>query len=221
MTIDRGAPVDQCQTVQVIAADHRLRAEIAMAVAELGGHAETYEDISELLAASPKAGTILASSKLGSAAQLLAQFQAGSVFLPLILFAENPTPSHIVKAVHEGAANYLAWPFTGKELLDSCAYCQTFMEVEGGRILRQQQARTLVDGLSSRETQILALLLDGHSNKSMANTLDLSPRTIEDYRLSTLKKLGVQATSAAIRVGLEAGLQMQYASSPPSERARA
>ncbi len=220
MTSNRGASGDQSQMVQVIVADHRLRAEIAMAVAELGGHAETYEDLGELLAAKPKAGTALVSSELGSAAQILAQFQAAGIFLPLILFAGTPPPSQIVKAIHEGAANYLAWPFTGKELLAACAYCQTFMEVEGSRILRQQQARALVDGLSSRERQILAFLLDGHSNKSMAKSLDLSPRTIEDYRLSTLKKLGVQATSAAIRVGLEAGLQVQYGSSA-SERAGA
>lgn len=188
-----------------------------MAVAELGGHAETYENIAELISNNPKTGTVLVNSEMGSAAQILAQFQAGGVLLPLILFAENPAPSQIVKAVHEGAASYLAWPFTGSELLLSCAYCQRFMEVEGGRMLRQQQARALVDGLSGREKQILAFLLDGHSNKSMAKSLDLSPRTIEDYRLSTLKKLGVQATSAAIRVGLEAGLESLHASAP-SER---
>jgi len=123
--------------------------------------------------------------------------------------------------VHEGAANYLAWPFTGEDLLDACTYCQTFMEVEGGRLQRQQQARALVDGLTNREKQILAFLLEGHSSKSMANVLDLSPRTVEDYRLSTLKKLGVQATSAAIRIGLEAGLPIEFAVSRPAERARA
>src|SRR5690606_1021030 len=137
-----------------------------------------YEDIAELISTGPKSGTVLVSSELGSAADILAQFQAGGVLLPLILFAREPAPSQIVKAVHEGAASYLAWPFTGNELLLSCAYCQRFMEMEGGRILRQQQARALVDGLSGREKQILAFLLDGHSNKSMAKSLDLSPRTI-------------------------------------------
>ncbi len=221
MTSVRVVPSKQCQTVHIVSADHRLRAEISMAVIQCGSHAETYEDTAELMAARPKSGTILASSDLSSAAQLLGQFRAGNVYLPLILFAKNPLPSDIVKAVHEGAANYLAWPFTGEDLLDACTYCQTFMEVEGGRLQRQQQARALVDGLTNREKQILAFLLEGHSSKSMANVLDLSPRTVEDYRLSTLKKLGVQATSAAIRIGLEAGLPIEFAVSRPAERARA
>ena len=221
MTSVRVAPSSRCQTVHIVCTDHRLRAEISMAIVRDGGHAETYEDIAELSATKPKAGTILASSELGSAAQLLEQFRAANVHLPLILFAKDPLAANIVKAVHEGAANYLAWPFTGKELLNACTYCQTFMEVEGGRLQRQRQARALVDGLTNREKQILAFLLEGHSSKSRANALALSPRTVEDYRLSTLKKLGVQATSAAIRVGLEAGLQMEFAVAPPGERARA
>ena len=80
------------------------------------------------------------------------------------------------------------------------------MDGPGGTLQRRQKARKLVDGLSIRERQILAFLLEGHSNKSMANSLDLSPRTVEDYRLNAMKKLGVNAMSAAIRIGLEAGL---------------
>ncbi len=72
--------------------------------------------------------------------------------------------------------------------------------------MRRHKARKLVEGLSRREVQILIFLLDGYSNKSIANSLDISPRTVEDYRLNAMKKLGVSATSAAIRIGLEAGL---------------
>ena len=215
MTDAREASIEQGFVVRVAVGDHRLRAQIAMSVAEFGGHAETYEDLSELVAAKPDGGTALVASELGSAAQILSQFQANGVFLPLILFAQSPSPSQIVKAVHDGAAHYLSWPFTGEDLLASCAYCLKFMEQEGGRITRQRQARQLIENLTNRERQILAFMVDGHSNKSMARTLALSPRTIEDYRLSTMKKLGVEAASAAIRLGLEAGLQSQLASAGP------
>jgi DNA-binding NarL/FixJ family response regulator len=51
-------------------------------------------------------------------------------------------------------------------------------------------------------------MIEGHSNKSMGLTLDLSPRTVEDYRLNCLQKLGVASSSAAIRIGLEAGIHL-------------
>ena len=190
--------------VHIVDSDHRMRAQIAMALTQSGGHPQIYEDIEELLRAKPANGTILASN--GGVAELMAKLQATEIFLPLIIFSEDPRPSQIVRAAHEGAADYLAWPFTGEELLSSCAYCQQFMHESGRSIMRQHRARKLIEGLSQRERQILVFLLDGHSNKSIANTLDLSPRTVEDYRLNAMKKLGVSATSAAIRIGLEAGL---------------
>ena len=178
-----------------------------MGLNQSGGRAEIYEDLDELIATRPGSGTLLINGEEASPVALMKRLQHGEVFLPLIVYAQDPKPAQIVQAAHAGVANFLPWPFTTDELRDACVYCHAFMEESGEIILRRQQARRLVDGLSSRERQILAFLLDGHSNKSMANFLDLSPRTVEDYRLNTLKKLGVTATSAAIRIGLEAGLR--------------
>ncbi len=193
--------------VHIVDGDHRKRAAIASMFLESGGHAEIYEDLHELLLARPKDGAILMNGAMGSAPELLARLRDKSLFLPLILFTENPAPSDIMRAAHAGVADYLAWPFTRDELLSSCTYCQTFMEKMGSSILRRDQSRDLVAKLSQRERQILAFMLEGMSNKNMANRLELSPRTIEDYRLNAMRKLGVNATSAAVRIGLEAGLQ--------------
>lgn len=204
------------QIVHIVDSDHRTRAQIAMIVSQNGGHAEIYEDIEELLGARPRSGTVLANDLNGDAAAIIARLQGGEVFLPLILFSDNPRPSQVVRAAHEGVADYLPWPFSGDDLMAACSYCQKFMSEKGDAMMRRQRARMLVESLSQRERQILAFMLQGHSNKSMANTLDLSPRTIEDYRLNAMKKLGVSATSAAIRIGLEAGLDALLPSSSPS-----
>ncbi|MDD3799413.1 MAG: LuxR C-terminal-related transcriptional regulator, partial [Novosphingobium sp.] len=137
-----------------------------------------------------------------------------------IVFAENPRPSQVVRAAHDGVADYLAWPFSGEELMTACLYCRKFMDEKGGAIVRRQKARNLVENLSQRERQILSFMLRGHSNKDMANTLDLSPRTVEDYRLNALKKLGVTSSSAAIRIGLEADLDTVGRSGPDDSQAR-
>lgn len=209
MTAIEASSLDQL--VHVVDSEHRMRAQIAMTLTQCGGHSQIYEDIEELVDARPSGGSILASSETGSVADLMAKLQAAEVYLPLIVYAEEPKPSQIVRAAHEGAADYLAWPFSGEELLSSCAYCQQFMHESGKSIMRRHKARKLIEGLSRREVQIIAFLLDGYSNKSIANSLDISPRTVEDYRLNAMRKLGVNATSAAIRIGLEAGLDGSWA----------
>ncbi len=177
-----------------------------MSVCDCGGSSEIYETLDEVLEAKPTSGAILASSGCGDAKSLLAKLREGDIYLPLILFAEAPTTTQIVRAAHDGAADFLAWPFTGEDVLQSCTYCEAFMEERGGAIMRQEIARNHLEQLTPREREILEFMVNGYSNKDMAKFLDLSPRTIEDYRLNTIKKLGVGATSAAIRIGLEAGL---------------
>lgn len=193
--------------VHIVDGDHHMRAELANLVVESGGHAEIYENMDELLAARPVGGVILTCSASGCASNMLSRLHSRRLNLPLVLFAEAPRPSDIVRAAHHGAADFLKWPFTADELKASCTYCQAFMSERGDTILRQNQSRELVAKLSPREQQILIFMLQGLSNKSMANMLRLSPRTVEDYRLNAMRKLGVNVTSAAIRIGLEAGLQ--------------
>ena len=190
--------------LHIVDDDHAVRARVAMAMTTNGGHAEIYEDLAELIATHPTAGTILIKQADGVAAEL----HAAEIFLPLVFFAENPSPSQVVRAVHKGAADFLAWPFSDEDLLASCDYCMTVEVGNAGELLRRQKAQKAIDKLSQRERQILAFMIDGHSNKSMGLTLDLSPRTIEDYRLNCLQKLGVSSSSAAIRIGLEAGLHL-------------
>ena len=57
------------------------------------------------------------------------------------------------------------------------------------RRLRQQPY-----GLTQREVEVVALLVDGHRNKEAGRVLGISPRTVETHRQRVMEKLG--ATSA-------------------------
>lgn len=195
------------QILHVVDADHRTRAQIARMFMQAGGHAEIYEHLDELVGMEPSQGVILIKDAMGRAEEALAKLHARDVWLPVVLFSENPQPSAIVRAIHCGATDYLAWPFSDSELKRSFAYCEQYQEEYGEAIARKQRARLLVGQLSRREKDVLHHLIEGHSNKSMAQAFGLSPRTVEDYRFSLIQRLGVTSTSAAIRIGLEAGLR--------------
>lgn len=60
--------------------------------------------------------------------------------------------------------------------------------------------------LTAREREILALLVDGLSNKEIAQRLVVSPRTIETHVERVLGKLEVGSRSRAIAKALRLGL---------------
>jgi non-specific serine/threonine protein kinase len=60
--------------------------------------------------------------------------------------------------------------------------------------------------LSPRETEVLRLLVDGASNREIAERLVLSTRTVETHIANIYAKLGARSRVEAVRFAVEAGL---------------
>lgn len=60
--------------------------------------------------------------------------------------------------------------------------------------------------LSARERQILRLAADGKSNAQMAEDLSLSPRTIETYRASLMRKLALNDVPSLVKFAIRHGM---------------
>ena len=56
------------------------------------------------------------------------------------------------------------------------------------------------DALTARENQVLQYLAHGLTNKEVARQLDLSHRTVEDYRARVMKKLGVHSLAELVQL---------------------
>ena len=72
--------------------------------------------------------------------------------------------------------------------------------------MQKAEAEKRLAHLSPRERDILDGLVDGLTNKGIANSLDISPRTVEIHRANMMDKLGVDSLSAALRIAFAAGL---------------
>lgn len=207
--------------IRVVAREHAQRASLATRVFEGGAHAEIYDDLDELIDQKPSNGVVLVEFPVCGVYELGQRLAVARIYLPIIVFATRPQPAQIVRAAHEGVADFLDAAFSSEELMRAYDYSMRFIEQNSTALLRAQRAKEQVSNLSQRERQVLTYLLDGHSNKSMGKELNLSPRTVEDYRLAALRKLGVASTSAAIRIGLEAGLRTIAAATPMRSAVRA
>jgi DNA-binding NarL/FixJ family response regulator len=61
-------------------------------------------------------------------------------------------------------------------------------------------------GLTQRESEVLALLVSGHSNKAVASELVVSEDTVKSHIRGLYRKLGVTDRSGAVAVALREGL---------------
>ncbi len=61
-------------------------------------------------------------------------------------------------------------------------------------------------GLTVRDLDVLALLVEGRSNREIAEALFVSPRTVDNHVTNILAKLEVKSRTAAVAVGRRVGL---------------
>jgi DNA-binding CsgD family transcriptional regulator len=70
----------------------------------------------------------------------------------------------------------------------------------------RKEIRALVEPLTPREHEVLALVADGLRNREIARALEISEHTVKFHLASVFGKLGVSSRTEAIRRGLQLGL---------------
>lgn len=129
-----------------------------------------------------------------------------AAWLPVIAFAEKPTTQGIVRAIMQGAVDYLEWPASLAEIETVAAEAEANIARVGSLRLREARARSRVKRLTRREREVLEGVADGLSNRMIGEKLAISPRTVEIHRANMLTKMGANHTSDAIRIAIEAAL---------------
>jgi len=71
---------------------------------------------------------------------------------------------------------------------------------------RNEEANAHIARLTSREREVLGGLVDGGTNKVIAQTLGISPRTVELHRSQVMSKLGAGSLTELGQIALAAGI---------------
>jgi two-component system response regulator TtrR len=112
--------------------------------------------------------------------------------LPIIFISAHGNVPDAVNALHEGAIDFLTKPFDSQILLKRI---QSSIDLDRKRYeIRQKQeaiAARLAQ-LTSRERQVMDLIVRGKANKVVAAELEISTKTVEIHRARVMEKLGAR-----------------------------
>lgn len=130
-----------------------------------------------------------------SGLELQSHMAASNISLPIIIMTGHADVPMAVRALKQGAFDFLQKPFDD-ELLISLVHGAMDQDARRQQAQRQSdEVRRRLTGLTSREHEVLQMVVDGKSNKEMAAKLQLSPKTIEVHRAHVMSKM--QADSIA------------------------
>lgn len=159
-------------------------------------------------------GCILLDRRLPDAdgVELLGEVTARRPDLSVILLTGHGDIGAAVRAMKEGAVDFIEKPFAPRALLERVAMVLAQAADKHAAFGQAQAAAARLRKLTRREREVLDALMEGLPHKVAAYRLGISPRTIEIHRAKAMEKLEIRAIPEAIRlVALAAG---DHAESP-------
>jgi FixJ family two-component response regulator len=108
------------------------------------------------------------------------------------------------RAFRNGAIDFLSKPVDEQDLIDAIQKGHRELETRQQASAERAEAVALVQHLSTREQEVLAMIAKGLTTKQIADALTLSPRTVESHRAAIAAKAGTSSAAELTRYWLDA-----------------
>jgi two-component system, LuxR family, response regulator FixJ len=139
-----------------------------------------------------------------SGLELLEELKRRKHAMPFIFITAHGDVPLAVEAMRRGAVNFIEKPFSAEVLVEAIRLAAIAEPApsEAAPVARRQQPNPKLDVLTRRERQVLDLVVSGRFNKTIADVLGISTKTVELHRASVMVKLGVRNVPDLVKVYL-------------------
>ena len=195
-------------TVFIIDDDPAVRQALTVLVRSMHLRVEAYESSQHFLDDfdSTRPGCLLLDVRMPgiSGLELLEQLGQDDVRLPAIVMSAYGDVPMVVRAMKAGALNFLEKPCRDQQLWEAIQEGLKWDAAHRQHVVLRTKVLHRLQRLTSGEHDVLRLLIDGKSNKTIAAELHLSIRTIEVRRAKLMKKIKADSLAELIRLTLTA-----------------
>lgn len=196
--------------VYVVDDDNSVRAALEDLLASVGLQAQVFASTAEFLArplVDAPACLVLDVRMPGQSGMAFhQQMQAQGIYLPVVFITGHGDIAMGVKALKNGAIDFLTKPFRDQDLLD--AIHQGIAQDQARRL--EEAARAEMHGrwlaLSDGERAVVHLVVQGLLNKQIAHQLQLSEVTVKVRRGHAMRKMQVTSLAALVKLTEKLGI---------------
>jgi two-component system CheB/CheR fusion protein len=194
----------QRPTIFVVDDEASVREAMRELLQEEGWPVEIYASGEEFLRAygSGREGCLVLDARMPrmGGLELLERLKVQAGGPPAIMITGHADIRLAVRAMKAGAMAFLEKPVQYDELLVNI---ERALELKRNSAalssLREAAAKRIAD-LTSRERQVVEMVVDGNPNKQIAYVLGISQRTVESHRANAMKKIGARTLSELIHL---------------------
>ena len=190
--------------------DASVRKSLSRLISEAGYKVQAYASARDFLAREPAAGPscVVLDIRMPGATGLDLQKTLRSAVheIPIIFITGHGDISMSVKAMKDGAVDFLTKPFAGKDLLDAIQRAIAKDTRDLDTQARDDDIRARVKLLTARESQVFALVVTGMLNKQVAAELGIVEKTVKVHRARVMEKMRAGSVAELVRLADAAGI---------------
>jgi FixJ family two-component response regulator len=190
-------------TVFVVDDNEAFRESVRWLIASVGLTVELYDSATSFLdnVAPGRTGCVVADVRMPGPSGLELQVTLGErgIALPVIIMTAHGDVAMAVRAMKQGAFDFVQKPFNDQVFLDLVQKAIGKSIQSADSHLQRAEIRARMDLLTPREREVMDQVAQGATNKRIAVTLGISEKTVESHRAKVMDKIDVKSLAELIR----------------------
>jgi len=131
--------------------------------------------------------------------------------VPVLILTMYDEEQYVIRAVEAGAMGYVTKQSAPEQLVAAVKkihaggryLTEKASEALALRVIRGNEKQSLTESLSLRELQVLRKLAMGSTNREIAQSYNISVKTVDTYRSRILKKLNLRNNADLSRFAIQ------------------
>jgi FixJ family two-component response regulator len=120
--------------------------------------------------------------------------------IPVVFVTGHGDVPMSVRAMKDGAIDFLLKPFNEQDLLDAVGKALEEGRARGSARRRAESVQERVDTLTPRELEVMKLIVEGYSNREAGRILGAAENTIKIHRARVMKKMEAGSLAELVRL---------------------
>ncbi|MGB5733831.1 MAG: response regulator transcription factor [Thiohalocapsa sp.] len=193
-------------TVFIVDDDNEVREAIGLLMDSVGLPNETFDSAWAYLACfePTRPGCLVLDVRMRqmSGLELQERLAEEPIHPPVIIITGHGDVPMAVRAVKNGAIDFIEKPFNDQALLDAVHRAIELDAEQRGHAMEIASVQERMERLTKREREVLDQIVAGKRNKVIAADLGISQSTVEAHRAKVMEKLEVRSLSELMRAML-------------------
>jgi FixJ family two-component response regulator len=196
--------------VFVVDDDPLLREALGNLLCSVGFRVELFESAPELLQTklpdTPSCLVLDVRLPKRSGLEFQNELANANIEIPIIFITAHADVPMSVRAMKAGAVDFLTKPFRDQDLLDAVGIALERDRKRRDEAKRREEIKALLETLTPRERQIMALVAAGLMNKQIAAETGISDITVKIHRGHVMRKMNARSLAELVLMAEALGM---------------